>query len=89
MICDSRFRGSGPIGRSRSAAQGARGYVAGDIKSGAGEEAPDDGGNGKPKKHYAVQLALYTVTSSRRPALIIFVAHLNAIRRLRHSRGTR
>ena len=36
------------------------GYVAGDIKSGAGEEPPDDEGNGKPKKHYAVQLALYT-----------------------------
>src|SRR5215471_10015114 len=36
------------------------GYVAGDIKSGAGEEAPDDDGSGKPKKHYAMQLALYT-----------------------------
>jgi predicted RecB family nuclease len=36
------------------------GYVAGDIKSGAGEEAPDDDGSGNPKKHYAVQLALYT-----------------------------
>jgi predicted RecB family nuclease len=34
------------------------GYVAGDIKSGAGEEGDDD--TGKPKKHYAVQLALYT-----------------------------
>ncbi len=34
------------------------GYVAGDIKSGAGLEGdPEDG---KPKKHYAVQLALYT-----------------------------
>jgi predicted RecB family nuclease len=36
------------------------GYVAGDIKSGAGEESDDDVGSGKPKKHYAVQLALYT-----------------------------
>jgi predicted RecB family nuclease len=37
------------------------GYVAGDIKSGAGEEeATDDDGNGRPKKTYAVQLALYT-----------------------------
>lgn len=34
------------------------GYVAGDIKSGAGEEGDDDAS--KPKKHYAVQLALYT-----------------------------
>ena len=32
-------------------------YVPGDIKSGAGEEGPDD--NRSLKKHYAVQLALY------------------------------
>jgi predicted RecB family nuclease len=36
------------------------GYVAGDIKSGAGEEGDEDSGTEKPKKHYAVQLALYT-----------------------------
>jgi predicted RecB family nuclease len=36
------------------------GYVAGDIKSGAGEEGATDNHDGKPKKHYAVQLALYT-----------------------------
>ncbi len=36
------------------------GYVAGDIKSGAGEEGDEDIGTEKPKKHYAVQLALYT-----------------------------
>jgi len=35
-------------------------YVAGDIKSGAGEEGASDLEDGKPKKHYAVQLALYT-----------------------------
>lgn len=35
------------------------GYVAGDIKSGAGEEGADEDDR-KPKKHYAVQLALYT-----------------------------
>ena len=34
------------------------GYVAGDIKSGAGEEGPED--DATPKLHYAVQLALYT-----------------------------
>ncbi len=34
------------------------GYVAGDIKSGAGEEGPED--LPKPKKHYALHLALYT-----------------------------
>lgn len=33
-------------------------YVAGDIKSGAGEEGTED--MSKPKKHYAVQLAIYT-----------------------------
>ncbi|MCP4287543.1 MAG: hypothetical protein GY792_24405 [Gammaproteobacteria bacterium] len=33
------------------------GYIAGDIKSGAGEEGDEN--NRRPKKHYAVQLALY------------------------------
>jgi len=36
------------------------GYVAGDIKSGAAEEGGTDETDGKPKKHYAVQLAFYT-----------------------------
>lgn len=36
------------------------GYVAGDIKSGAGEEGGGDSDDCKPKEHYAVQLALYT-----------------------------
>lgn len=36
------------------------GYVAGDIKSGAGEEGAGDEEDGKPKKSYAMQLALYT-----------------------------
>jgi hypothetical protein len=36
------------------------GYVAGDIKSGAGEEGGSEVENGKPKVHYAVQVALYT-----------------------------
>ncbi|UCD35338.1 MAG: TM0106 family RecB-like putative nuclease [Nitrospiraceae bacterium] len=35
-------------------------YVAGDIKSGAGEEGASENSEGRPKKHYAVQLALYT-----------------------------
>lgn len=35
------------------------GYVPGDIKSGRGEEGGDDDQDGKPKLHYAVQLALY------------------------------
>lgn len=37
------------------------GYVAGDIKSGSGfEDGSSDETDGKPKKHYAVQLGLYT-----------------------------
>ena len=35
------------------------GYIPGDIKSGAGEERGGEDGDGKPKLHYAVQLALY------------------------------
>lgn len=35
------------------------GYVPGDIKSGAAQESGDDDEDGKPKKTYAVQLALY------------------------------
>jgi uncharacterized protein len=34
-------------------------YVPGDIKSGRGEEGGDEDNEGKPKLHYAVQLALY------------------------------
>lgn len=35
------------------------GYLGGDIKSGAGEEGADEDDR-KPKKKYAVQLAVYT-----------------------------
>jgi predicted RecB family nuclease len=41
-------------------------YAAGDIKSGAGEEGGSEDTDGKPKKHYAVQLALYTDILERR-----------------------
>ena len=36
------------------------GYISGDIKSGSGLEGENDLSEGKPKPHYAVQLALYT-----------------------------
>jgi uncharacterized protein len=36
------------------------GYVAGDIKSGSADEGGSDDDDGKPKVHYAVQVALYT-----------------------------
>jgi predicted RecB family nuclease len=39
--------------------KGPGGYVPGDIKSGRGEEGGSDESDGKPKPHYAVQLALY------------------------------
>jgi uncharacterized protein len=35
------------------------GYLPADIKSGRGEEGDSDEGDGKPKPHYAVQIALY------------------------------
>jgi predicted RecB family nuclease len=35
------------------------GYVPGDIKSGRGKEGGGEDSDGKPKLHYAVQLALY------------------------------
>src|SRR5262245_42992033 len=35
------------------------GYVPGDIKSGRGKDGGDDEHDGKPKRHYAVQIALY------------------------------
>jgi predicted RecB family nuclease len=41
-----------------------RGYVPGDIKSGVGEEG--DGEDSRPKKHYAVQLALYVDVLERK-----------------------
>lgn len=41
------------------------GYVPGDIKSGRGEEGGGDEHDGKPKLHYAVQLALYVAILER------------------------
>ena len=50
------------------------GYVAGSIKCGSGEHGDSDSDDSKPKKHYGVQLALYTdilehlnLAGSRRP----------------------
>ncbi len=72
-----------------------KGYIAGDIKSGSGDEGDDDTGDGKPKKHYAVQLALYTdilesrgVTAARAP-FIWDVHGREVIYDLDASQGTR
>lgn len=54
-ICAGNLLGEPDLLRKQGEA-----YVAGDIKSGAGEEGASDLSDGKPKRHYAVQLALYT-----------------------------
>lgn len=45
------------------------GYVPGDIKSGAGTERGSEDDNRKPKRHYAVQLALYADILRRRECM--------------------
>jgi predicted RecB family nuclease len=58
LIYGGRISSDGLLGAPDLLRKSADGYVPGDIKSGSGEEAADDN-DGKPKKHYAVQLALY------------------------------
>ncbi|MCH9050093.1 MAG: TM0106 family RecB-like putative nuclease [Proteobacteria bacterium] len=58
LIYGPRIQAEGLLGDPDLLRKEGAGYVAGDIKSGAGEEGPED--LSKPKKHYAVQLGLYT-----------------------------
>jgi predicted RecB family nuclease len=58
LIYGGRIQAEGLLGDPDLLRKHKSGYVAGDIKSGSGEEGPDD--NSKPKVHYAVQLGLYT-----------------------------
>lgn len=58
LIYSGRIQVDGLLGEPDLLRKEGSGYVAGDIKSGAGEEGPEE--NSKPKVHYAVQLALYT-----------------------------
>jgi predicted RecB family nuclease len=58
LIYSGRIQESGLLGDPDLLRKETGGYIAGDIKSGAGEEGPDD--DPSPKLHYAVQLALYT-----------------------------
>lgn len=58
LICGGRIQADGLLGDPDFLRKDGEGYVAGDIKSGTGEEGPED--LSKPKKHYAVQLGLYT-----------------------------
>ena len=60
LIYSGRIRVGDLLGEPDILRKHSDGYVAGDIKSGAGEEDSAEEEDGKPKKHYAVQLALYT-----------------------------
>jgi predicted RecB family nuclease len=58
LIYGGRIQSEGLLGDPDLLRRSESGYVAGDVKSGSGEEGPED--NSKPKIHYAVQLGLYT-----------------------------
>lgn len=60
LIYGGRIRAGDLLGEPDLLRKQGNGYVAGDIKSGAGEETIGDADDKKPKKRYAVQLALYT-----------------------------
>ena len=60
LIYQGQIGSAGLMGRPDLLRKTGDGYVAGDIKSGAGLEGVSDLEEGRPKKHYAVQLALYT-----------------------------
>lgn len=60
LIYGGRLTSSDLLGNPDLLRKEGSGYIAGDIKSGAGEEGGGDESDSKPKKHYAVQLALYT-----------------------------
>jgi hypothetical protein len=60
LIYGGRIAADGLLGVPDLLRKSSGGYMPGDIKSGSGEEvAGDEESDGKPKKHYAVQLALY------------------------------
>lgn len=58
LIYGGRIRTDNLLGDPDLLRREASGYVAGDIKSGSAEQGSDD--ESKPKRHYAVQLGLYT-----------------------------
>ena len=62
LIYSGRLTHGDLVGEPDLLRKEAGGYVAGDIKSGSGEEGGDEDSGGKPKKAYAVQLGLYTDT---------------------------
>ena len=60
LIYAGRIRADDLVGEPDLLKRSGNGYLAGDIKSGAGEEGGNEFEEGRPKKHYAVQLSLYT-----------------------------
>jgi predicted RecB family nuclease len=60
LIYSGRLAAGELLGEPDLLRKEASGYVAIDIKSGSGEEGGDEDEDGKPKKTYGVQLALYT-----------------------------
>jgi len=60
LIYGGRIQTDTLVGEPDLLARKSDGYVAGDIKIGAGIAGEDDESEGKLKRHYAVQLALYT-----------------------------
>lgn len=65
LIYGGRIAADDLLGEPDLLRQEGKQYVVGDIKSGAGEEGGTEEIAGKPKKHYAVQLALYADTLDR------------------------
>jgi predicted RecB family nuclease len=59
LIYGGRIRADDLLGLPDLLRNESCGYVPGDIKSGRGKEGGGDESDGKPKRHYAVQLALY------------------------------
>jgi predicted RecB family nuclease len=59
LIYGGRIRADDLLGMPDLLRKETDGYVPGDIKSGRGKDGGDDEQNGKPKPHYAVQIALY------------------------------
>jgi len=56
LIYQGRISAGDLVGQPDLLRREGHGYVAGDIKSGAGQEGGSDLEDGKPKRHYAVQL---------------------------------
>ena len=59
LICGGRVSAGDLLGEPDLLRKEIGGYIPGDIKSGAGLEGVSEDSDGKPKLHYAVQLALY------------------------------